>query len=100
MFLLLLENFAKVFGHGVFAERLALPDALAVVPHRLVFVSRSKRSMSSALSDVFTSLATVVGVAAEIVDELGDDERMFQLFGGMFLQLFGDCHVLRALDRL
>ena len=56
--------------------------------------------MSSAFSDVLTGCGVDGRHAAEVVDLLGDRQRVLQLLAGVDLQLLGDGHVLGALEHL
>ena len=100
MLLLLLENFAQVLGHGVLAQRLALPHALAIIPDRLVLVVEVEAQHVFGFLRRLHRLGGHGRLAAEIVDELRDDQRVLELFAGVFLELLRDRHVFGALQHL
>ena len=62
MVLLVEEDFADGFGDGEFVELVGLLDAAAIVRDGVVSFSRSKRSMSSAFSEVLTGFGVTEGM--------------------------------------
>ncbi len=94
--LLLDEDLADLLGEGEFPQGLALPDAVPVVPYRLVLVVQVEAKHVLGLLGHLDRLRRHRGRPAEVVDLLGDGERVRQLLAGVGLQLLGDVHILGA----
>ena len=100
MVLLLHEDLADLLGHGELAERLALPDALAVIDDGLVLVIEVEFQHVARLLRDLHRLRRDARHLAEIVDLPRDGQRMLQLLMGVLLELIGDVHIFGALQHL
>ena len=78
----------------------ALADAGTVLGDRLRFVGQVEAQQVGCLVGHLHRLGHRRRRPAEIVDLLGENERVLQLFAGVDLQLLRDRHVLSALQDL
>ena len=94
------KNLANLLRHGKFTESFALPNPLAIISDRFVFVFQVKTK------HIFRFVRSADGLwryrrhSAQIVDLAGNDEGMLQLLLGMGFKLFGDTHIFGALQHL
>ena len=98
--LLLAQDLADVFSDGVLLERLALLEAFAIVPDRVVLVVEIGAQHHLGLLAQHDRLGAAGRHPAQVVDVLRDRHRVLQLFAGVHLELLGDIHVRGALERL
>ena len=89
-----------ILGDRVFLQRLALLQALAIVPDRVVLVVEIGAQHHFGLVAEDDRLGRRRGHAAKIVDVLGDGQRVRQFLASVRLELRGDVHVRRALQHL
>ena len=100
MVLLLEEDLADLLGRGELAEFVALLDAAAVLADGLVFVVEVEAEHVFGLLGGLDGLGRDGGHAAEVVDLVGEDDGVGELFGGVDGELGGDVHVGRAFEDL
>ena len=98
--LLLEEDLAEVLAKGELVELVGLADAAAVVADGLDFVVEVEAKHVLSFFAGFDGFGGDGGHAAEVVDLVGEDEGVGELFPGMDLKLAGDVHVLRAFEDL
>ena len=100
MLLLLAQNLADVLRNGELAQGLALADAFAVRPDGVGFVLEIGPQHAARIVGHLHGLGLDARRSPEVVDLLGDGERVLELFAGMLLELLGDRHELGALQHL
>ena len=88
------------FAEGELVELVGLLDAAAVVADGLDFVVEVEAEHVFGLLAGLDGLGGDGGHAAEVVDLVGEDEGVGELFGGVDGELGGDVHVGRALEDL
>jgi hypothetical protein len=98
--LLLEEDVAELLAEGELVELVGLLDAAAVVADGLDFVGEVEAEHVFGLLAGLDGLGGDGGHAAEVVDLVGEDEGVGELFGGVDGELGGDVHVGRALEDL
>ena len=100
MVLLLEEYLAEMLAEGELIELVGLADAAAVVANGFDFVVEVEAKHVLSFFAGFDCLGGDGGHAAQVVDLVGEDESVGELFPGMDLKLAGDVHVLRAFEDL
>src|SRR4029079_12706322 len=88
--LLLHENLPDLLGHGKLAERLALPNSLAVVNNGFILVIQIEFQHVARLLRDLHRLRRDARHLAEIIDLPRKDQGMLQLLMGVLLELIGD----------
>src|SRR5689334_9884847 len=94
--LLLHQDLADLFGHRILTKALALPDAVAVLADRLVFVFEVESQHLSCILRGAYRLGSNRRHFAEIIDLPGNRQRMIEFLFGVNFKLTGNIHVLRA----
>src|SRR5579863_9877245 len=100
MVLLLHQDSANLFRHGVFSQRFTLPDAIAVIANGFVLVFEVEPQ------HVFRIFRSTHGFGSdrwhfpEIIDLPRDCQSMIKLLLGMDFELVGDVHIFRTAEHL
>ena len=100
MVLLLEEYLAEVLAEGELVELVGLLDSATVVADGFDFVVEVEAKHFLGLFAGLDGLGGDGGHAAEVVDLVGEDEGVGELFLGVDLELAGDVHVSRAFEHL
>ena len=87
--LFLNQYLAMCFATRVLAQRLALANALAVITDRFVLIFQIDNKHVLGLLRGLNRLRNNFGHASEIVNLVGDDQRVLKFFAGMRYQLRG-----------
>ena len=89
MVLLLHEDLANLFRHREFAQRFALPDAIAVIANGFVFIVEIEPEHVFRLFRCAYRLRSDGRHFAKIVDLPRDDQSMIELLLGVDFELGG-----------
>jgi len=100
MILLLHKDLANLFRHRVFAERFALPDAIAVIANGLIFIVEIIPQHVFRIFRCAYRLGSDHWHFAEIVDLPREYQGMIELLLGVDFELGGDVHVLGTAEHL
>ena len=94
------DDAAEEFGESVVTEGFGLLDALAVVLDGVSLVIEVEAQHLFGFVGEFDGLGGCGGHATKVVDLIGEDHGVLELFSGVELELGGDIHPLRAGDHV